>query len=135
MPFDRIQPPGWKTPKGYANGALVPSGSPLLFIAGQVAWDADQQLVGEGDFSAQFRQALSNVVEVVRCAGGDGDDLAQLTIYVTDKRQYLSATRELKTIWKQVVGSRYPTMALVEVAGLLEDGALVEIQGCAVIGT
>lgn len=134
MPFERLQPPGWKAPKGYANGLVAPGGSRLVFIAGQIAWDADQQLVGAGDLSAQFRQALSNVVEVVRCAGGDGDDLAQLTVFVTDKRRYLSATRELKAIWREVVGPHYPTMALVEVAGLLEDEALVEIQGCAAIG-
>jgi len=133
VPFERIQPPGWKVPKGYANGLVAPSGSRLMFIAGQVAWDAEQRLVGAGDFAAQFRQALINVVEVVHCAGGSGHDLAQLTVFVTDKRQYLGATRELKAIWREVVGPHYPTMALVEVAGLLEDDALVEIQGCAVI--
>ena len=134
MPFERIQPSGWTSPKGYANGLVAPSGSRLVFIAGQVAWDPDQRLVGAGDFAAQFRQALSNVVEVVRCAGGNGEDLAQLTVFVTDKRLYAGATRELKAIWMEVVGPHYPTMALVEVAGLLEDRALVEIQGCAVIG-
>ena len=125
MALEPVNPPGWKAPRGYANGVVAPAGARLVFVAGQIAWNADQQLVGEGDFAAQFRQALENVVAVVREAGGDAGDLAQLTVFVTDKRKYLDCTRELGAAWKQVVGSHYPAMALVEVADLLEEGALV----------
>ncbi len=128
-----IRPAGWKAPKGYENGVLVAPGRSLLFIAGQIAWDAEQRLVGGADFSAQFRQALSNVLDVVRTAGGTGQDLVALTIYVTDKRQYMDATRQLGAAWRELIGATWPSMALVEVSGLLEPGALVEIQGIAAI--
>lgn len=133
MSLETISVDGWKPPRGYSNGMLAPAGSRLLAVAGQIAWDAQQQLVGGGDFAAQFRQALSNVVTVVRSAGGAPTDLMSLTIYVVDKQVYLAATKELGAIWKDVVGRHYPTMALVEVADLLEEGAQVEIQALAAI--
>lgn len=128
-----VQPAGWKAPRGYANGVLAPAVARTLYIAGQIAWDKDQHLVGGDDFALQFRQALSNVVRVVREAGGVPADLARLTIYVTDKRAYLASTREIGTAWRELIGGWYPAMALVEVAGLLEPGALVEIEATAVI--
>ena len=128
-----IRPAGWSAPSGYENGVHVPPGRSLLFVAGQIAWDGEKRLVGAGDFAAQFRQALSNVLEVVRHAGGTGQDLVALTIYVTDKRQYLDATRQLGALWRELIGASWPTMALVEVRGLLEQGALIEIQGIAAI--
>jgi len=133
MSLEPVDPEGWKPPKGYSNGMLAPPGSRLLFVAGQVAWDAEARIVGEGDFAAQFRQALSNVVAVVRAAGGEPGHLGQLTVFVTDLEQYTGATRVLGEIWREVVGRHYPAMALVKVAGLLEEGALVEIQGLAAI--
>ena len=131
--FESIQPPGWKPPRGYSNGIVVPPGARLCFVAGQIAWDAEQRLVGAGDFAVQFRQALANVVAVVRAAGGAPADLAQLTVFVTDKRQYAASLRELGAAWRDLVGTTYPAMALVEVADLLEPGALVEIQGIAAL--
>jgi enamine deaminase RidA (YjgF/YER057c/UK114 family) len=113
---------------------LAPRGTRLLFVAGQIAWDADQVLVGRGDFAAQFRQALTNVLAVVHAAGGEPARLASVTVYVTDKQQYLASTPALGTIWRELVGRHYPAMALVEVAGLLEKDALVEIQAVAAIG-
>ena len=133
MSLEPVDPEGWKPPKGYSNGMLAPAGARMLFVAGQVAWDAEARIVGEGDFAAQFRQALENVVAVVRAAGGQPGHLGQLTIFVTDVRQYERATRALGQIWRDVVGRHYPAMALVEVAGLLEEGALLEIQGLAAI--
>jgi enamine deaminase RidA (YjgF/YER057c/UK114 family) len=127
-----IQPEGWTAPRGYSNGTLAPAGSRLLAIAGQIAWDADQHLVSP-DFLPQFRQALENVVAVVRSAGGDPRHLISVTVYVTDKRQYLADTRALGTTWREVCGRHYPAMALVEVADLLEEGALVEIQALAAL--
>ena len=126
MSLRSIVVPGWKTPKGYSNGMLAPSGSRLLAIAGQVAWDAEERIVGPGVFPLQFRQALSNVLDIVRAAGGKPEQLMQLTVFVTDVAQYSKCLKEL-------VGRHYPAMALVQVAALLEEGALVEIQGLAAI--
>lgn len=133
MKLEPIQPPGWAAPKGYSNGVLAPAGARLLAVAGQIAWDAEQRLIGRGDFALQFRTALANVVAVVRAAGGGPEHLLQLTIFVTDKGAYLACTRELGAAWKELVGRHYPAMALVEVADLLEEGAQVEIQALAAL--
>ena len=133
MPLEPVQPSGWKPPRGYANGIKAPVDARLVFVAGQVAWDAEQRLVGAGDFVAQFRQALANVVGVVQAAGGTAEDLASLTVFVTDKQLYLASTRELGAVWREAMGRHYPAMALVEVAGLVEEGALLEIQGIAAV--
>ena len=131
--FQTLNPDGWEPPSGYSNGIVVPSGARLVFVAGQVAWDADQVLVGKDDFAAQFRQALSNVLAVVASAGGEPAQLASLTVYVTDKRAYLASVKALGTIWRELVGRHYPAMALVQVADLLEKDALVEIQAVAAL--
>jgi enamine deaminase RidA (YjgF/YER057c/UK114 family) len=133
LSLERIEPQGWAPPRGYSNGMLAPAGARLLFVAGQVAWDAEGRLVGEGDFAAQFEQALANVAAVVRAAGGAPEHLARLTIYVTDKARYLAAREALGAAWKRVVGRHYPAMALVQVAALVEPGALVEIEATAAI--
>jgi enamine deaminase RidA (YjgF/YER057c/UK114 family) len=132
--LEPVHPEGWETPSGYANGIVVPAGSRLLFVAGQIAWDADQVLVGRGDFTAQFHRALANVLAVVHAAGGVPANLASVTVYVTDKQAYLAKTRELGAAWRELVGQHYPAMALVEVADLLEKDALVEIQAIAALG-
>lgn len=136
MRLDVLNPEGWADPKGYANVMRVSGSAAQIYVAGQVAWDAEQQLVGRGDFVAQFRQALENVVACVRTAGGEPGGLVSMTVYVTDKAQYLAETGAIGRIWKDVVGRHWPTMALVEVADLLEEGALVEIQAvaCAAAG-
>ena len=128
-----VEPPGWKAPKGYANGVLVENAGRMLHVAGQIAWDAEQRLVGRGDFAAQFEQALANVCAVVRAAGGEPAHLAKMTIYVVDKRAYLAATKASGEAWKRHVGRHWPAMALVQVADLLEDGALVEIEAVAAL--
>ena len=133
MTLQRIDVEGWKTPSDYSNGMLAPAGARMLAVAGQVAWDAQQQIVGRGDFAAQFRQVLSNVVDIVRAAGGKPTDLMSLTIFVLDKDVYIGCTRQLGVIWKELVGRHYPAMALVQVANLLEEGALLEIQALAAI--
>ena len=134
MALESVNPPEWSPARGYQNGVLAPAGARMLFIAGQVAWDAEQKLVGGDDFAAQFRQALSNVARVVATAGGQPGDVAQLTVFVTDKHKYAEATREVGAAWREIMGRHFPAMALVEVSGLLETGALVEIQGTAAIG-
>lgn len=125
-----IQPEGWAPPKGYSNGMLAPAGSKLLAVAGQIAWDAEQNLV-DGGFAAQFGQALRNVVAVVDAAGGSVATLASLTIYVTDRHAYIDEIREVGAAYRDAMGRHYPAMALVEVTALLEPGAVIEIQALA----
>lgn len=138
LPSDRgphlipINPASLGAPRGYSNGMLAPAGGRLLTIAGQIGWDQDQQLVSD-DFHRQFAQALSNVVEVVRTAGGLAEDIAQLTLYVTDREEYLADLSGLGETYRMIMGNHYPTMALVEISALLEKGAKIEIQGLAVL--
>src|SRR5258705_3275076 len=132
MSFELINPESLGRPRGYSNGVLTEPGGRLLFIAGQIAWDDHQKIVSE-DFVAQFDQALANVLTVVRAAGASATDVVRLVIYVTDKREYKSRTKELGNCWKSRMGAHYPAMALVEVKGLLEDEAKVEIEGIAVV--
>lgn len=127
-----INPESLGPPRGYSNGILAPPGGQLLFVAGQIAWDSDQNLVGE-TFADQFEQALANVIEVVRAAGGEAIDVAQLTIYVVDAEAYLASLGEVGERYRRLMGRHYPTMALVEVSRLVEPGAQVEIQAQAVI--
>lgn len=133
MNLTTVHPEGWAAAKGYANGIAVEGAKRLLFIAGQIAWDAEQRLVGAGDFATQFRQALANVVAVVEAAGGRAEHLTSLTIYVTDKRQYLDSAKSIGASYRELCGKHFPAMALVQVADLLEEGALVEIQGMATL--
>lgn len=125
-----IQPPGWPRPRGYSNG--MAARGELLAIAGQIGWDEHERLVSP-EFLPQWAQALRNVAAVLHAAGGGPEHLVSLTIYVVDKRQYLAAGAELGRTFREVMGKHYPTMALVQVADLLEPGALVEIQALAVL--
>ena len=127
-----INPLQLGAPRGYSNGMLAPAGARLLFVAGQVGWNEDQQLVGDG-FAEQFARALANVVTVVREAGGAPEHLARLTIYVVDHREYLAALEEIGAAYRGIMGRHYPAMALVEVKALLEPGAKVEIEGTAAL--
>lgn len=125
-----IQPDGWPRPKGYANG-IVAEGK-LLFVAGQIGWDAGEKLVSD-ELAPQFERALENVKAVLVAAGGAPEHLARVTIYVTDKTEYRASSRKIGEAWRRVLGSVYPAMSLVQVADLLEDGALVEIEATAVL--
>ena len=127
-----INPESFGRPRGYVNGLLTEPGARLLFVAGQIAWDENQKIVGE-DFVEQFDRALRNLLAVVSEAGGAPDSVARLVVYVTDKREYAARTREIGERWRALMGNHYPTMALVEVKGLLEDAAKVEIEGIAVL--
>lgn len=127
-----IQPEGWARPRGYSNG-IVATGK-VLFIGGMVGWDprADTPTFPQG-FPAQFEQALANVVEVLKAAGGRPEQLTRLTVYVTDKQAYLASLKDCGAAWKKHVGRHYPAMALVQVVALVEDQALVEIEATAVL--
>ena len=125
-----INPPDLPPPRGYAHG-LVAEGR-MLFVAWQVGWTDRAELVSDR-FADQFDQALANVLSVVRAAGGTPDAIARLTIFVTDKTQYLSGQREIGERYRARMGRHYPPMTLVEVRALLEPGALVEIEATAVL--
>ncbi len=134
MSYLVIDPKSLGAPRGYSNGMLARSVGRLLFVAGQVGWDREQRLVSS-EFVPQFGRALGNVVTVVEAAGGRIEDLGRLTLYVVDKELY---TRNLKAVgeaYRRIMGRHYPAMTLVEVVDLLEPGALVEIEGTAVVPT
>lgn len=126
-----ISPAGMPRPRGYADGLVVPSGR-LLFISGQIAWDKDARIVSP-DFATQFLAALDNVINVVRTAGGGTQHIVKLLAFVTDLDAYRVAMTDIGEGWRARMGKYYPAMSLVKVAGLLEPGALVEIEGMAVL--
>lgn len=125
-----LQPPGWVRPRGYAYG-VVARGT-WVFVAGMVGWNARGEF-DHKDFVGQARRALQNIVEVLREAGARPEHLVRLTWYVTDKEEYLSALEDLGRAYREVIGRHYPAMSVVEVQGLVEPGAKVEIEATAVI--
>jgi enamine deaminase RidA (YjgF/YER057c/UK114 family) len=125
-----VLPEGWPRPKGYANG-VVAQGR-MLFIAGMIGWDA-QCVFHSDDFAVQARQALQNVVDVLRAAGGSPDHIVRMTWYVTDKREYLAASRDIGQAFREIIGSYTIAMTAVEVQALIEDRAKVEIEATAVL--
>lgn len=132
MSFKLINPDTLGMPSGYANGLLAEDGGKLLFIAGQIAWDNNQKIVSD-DFVEQFDKALANVIAVLRAAGGEAENIARLVIYVTNKIEYRERTKEVGDRYRKHMGKHFPAMVLVQVAGLLDDRAKVEIEGMAVI--
>jgi enamine deaminase RidA (YjgF/YER057c/UK114 family) len=127
-----INPERLGRPRGYANGVLADAGGRVLFVAGQIGCDEQQRIVSE-DFVEQFARALENVLAVVTDAGGTPEQIARMTIYVTDKREYAARTREVGERWRELMGQHYPAMTLVEVRSLLADDAQVEIEATAVL--
>ena len=134
MTFKLINPASLGTPRGYSNGVLTDAGGRLLFIAGQIGWDEKQSIVSD-DFVTQFDRALANVVAVVIAAGGEPHQIARLTLYVTDKREYVNRREEIGHSYRAHLGKHYPAMALVEVKSLVDDGAKVEIEAVAVFSS
>lgn len=132
MNLSIINPTSLGAPKGYSNGVRVSGECDLLFVAGQVGWDESQEVVSDR-FSAQFRQALSNIVTTVTEAGGRPDNLVRMTLYVTDKQEYIEQQREVGEAYRELVGRHYPAMTLVEVKSLLEPGAKVELEATAAL--
>ena len=125
-----LQPPGWTPPKGYANG--VAARGTMVFVGGQIGWNAQQQFETD-DFAAQARQALQNVVAVLREAGAGPQHIARMTWYVVDKREYIASYRALGAAYREVMGRHFPAMTAVEVTALIEDRARVEIEVTAVV--
>jgi enamine deaminase RidA (YjgF/YER057c/UK114 family) len=125
-----LQPPGWPRPKGYANG--IAADGRLVLVAGQIGWDETGTIVSD-DLVDQFRQTLVNTLAVLREAGAGPKDVARMTWYVTDKREYLARARDLGDVWRALMGRHYPAMAVIEVKGLIEDRAKVEIETTALV--
>ncbi|AEG92907.1 RidA family protein [Ramlibacter tataouinensis] len=125
-----ILPEGWPRPKGYANGVLARGRQ--LYIAGMIGWDAQERFPSD-DFADQARQALKNVAEVLREAGGRPENIVRMTWYVTSKREYLEAGRRIGQAFRELIGHYDIAMTAVQVSALIEDHAKVEIEVTAVL--
>ena len=125
-----LQPPSWAKPRGYSNGVAVKSGT-TVYIAGQVGWK-DGAWEAK-DFAGQFRQALENILEVLAQAKGKPEHIVRLTWYVVDRNEYLASLKPVGEAYRQLMGRHYPTMSVVQVAGLVESQARLEIEATAVI--
>lgn len=126
-----LQPEGWAAPVGYTNGVAVQGRQ--VYIAGQVGWNPATCRFETDDLAAQVRQALENIVAVLREAGAEPSHLVRLTWYVVNKASYRAYRHEIGCAYREVIGRHYPPMSLVVVAALLEDRALVEIEATAVV--
>lgn len=129
--FAYLHPEGWAAPRGYSDGILA-SGR-MVFVSGQVGWNPATGQFETDDFAEQTAKALANVVSVLRAAGADPAQLVRLTWYVTDREEYLDARAAIGTAYRRIIGTHYPTMTLVVVAGLLEEQARVELEATAVV--
>jgi enamine deaminase RidA (YjgF/YER057c/UK114 family) len=127
-----INPPELGAPRGYTNGVIVPANCRLLFVAGQVGWNEQQEIVS-ADFVEQLEQALRNVLRVVAAAGGGPDNVVRLVFYVRDLDAYLATREEVGAAYRRTMGRHFPAMSLVEVSGLVEEGSLVEIEATAAL--
>lgn len=125
-----LQPPGWATPKGYANG--VAARGTLVFVGGQIGWNGEQRFESD-DFIAQTRQALQNIHAVLACAGAGPEHMVRMTWYITDRDEYNARLRELGAAYREVMGKCFPAMTCVEVSRLVEARAKVEIEVTAVV--
>jgi enamine deaminase RidA (YjgF/YER057c/UK114 family) len=125
-----LQPPGWARARGFSNG-IAASGK-LVFIAGQIGWTGDCKWQAR-DFAGQFRQALLNVIAVLKEAQGRPEHIVRLTWYVLDKQEYLDSLTGVGEAYRELMGKHYPTMAVVQVSGLVENEARLEIEATAVV--
>jgi enamine deaminase RidA (YjgF/YER057c/UK114 family) len=125
-----LQPPGWARAKGFSNG--IAAKGDLVFIAGQIGWTGECKWEAR-DFAGQFRQALKNILEVLKEANGKPEHIVRLTWYVLDKQEYLNALKGVGEAYRELMGRHYPTMAVVQVSGLVEDEARLEIEATAVV--
>ena len=125
-----LQPPGWTRAKGFSNG--IAANGNLVFIAGQIGWTGECKWEAK-DFAGQFRQAIKNILEVLAQANGRPEHIVRLTWYVLDKQEYVGALKEVGTAYRELMGRHYPTMAVVQVSGLVESEARLEIEATAVV--
>ncbi|OOG45055.1 RidA family protein [Polaromonas sp. A23] len=125
-----LQPPGWTAPKGYANGVIAKGA--MIFVGGQIGWNAQQQFESD-DFIAQTRQALQNILAVLRAGGAGPEHMVRMTWYVVDRVEYIERLKELGAVYREVMGKNFPAMTCVEVAALVEERARIEIEVTAVL--
>lgn len=125
-------PEGWAPPIGYANGIAAPASGTLVFVAGQVGWDAAQKFHSEA-LAPQFEQALKNVLAVLAEAGGRAEHICRMTAYCCDKPAYLAARPQLGRIWRALMGRHFPAMSMIFVADLLDAPGKIELEATAVI--
>jgi enamine deaminase RidA (YjgF/YER057c/UK114 family) len=125
-----LQPPGWARPKGFCNG--IACKGTLVFIAGQIGWTGEGKWEAR-DFAGQFRQALENILSVLKEAKGRPEHIVRLTWYVLDKKEYLNSLKAVGDAYRELMGRHYPTMAVVQVSGLMENEARLEIEATAVV--
>lgn len=130
MTLRTLQPDGWPRPRGYANGVVARGRQ--IFVAGQIGWDANGRLVGP-DLVTQARQALENIVAVLATDGARPEHLVRLTWYVVDRDAYVASERALGEAYREVIGRHFPAMTAVQVSALIEPGAVIEIEGTAVV--
>jgi len=128
--MDVLHPPGWRRPRGYSHG--IAARGRHVFVSGMIGWNAQERFESD-DFAAQARQALQNVVEVLREAGARPEHIVRMTWYVIDKREYLAAGREVGRAYRELIGEYRAAMTAVQVSALIEDRARVEIEATAVI--
>lgn len=126
----KLNPPAWKPPRGYCNGILAEGR--VLFVAGQIGWDQDERIVS-GDLGAQVKQALLNIVAVLHEGEAKPEHVVRLTWYVTDKQEYIRERKKIGEVYREIFGDHFPPMTLLQVSGLLEEGAKVEIEATAVL--
>jgi enamine deaminase RidA (YjgF/YER057c/UK114 family) len=132
MSFEIINPEELGAPKGWNNGLLAPAGGRILFVAGQTARTTNG-VICDGGMVEQWAQALSNVLSVVRAASGQPENICRMTVFVTDLEAYKSNLRPIGQVWRDLLGRHYPAMSVVAVSGLVDEGALVEIEATAVL--
>lgn len=125
-----LQPANWKRPRGYSNG--VEATGRTIFISGMVGWNAQEEFTAT-DLAGQVRQALTNIVEVLAEASAKPADIVRMTWYLIDKKEYLNSAKEIGTAYREIIGRHFPAMTVVQVAGLLEDKARVEIEVTAIV--
>jgi len=126
-----LLPEGWAPPIGYANGIAADAGR-IVFIAGQVGWDAQQRFQSE-DIVPQFDQALKNVLEVLAQAGGRAEHICRITAFCCDKPAYLAARPQLGRIWRERMGKHFPAMSMIFVSDLLDNPGKIELEATAVV--
>lgn len=127
-----LQPEGWEPPRGYANGVSVTGAQQLVFVGGQIGWNAQCRFEST-DFVGQTRQALANVRDVLAEAGAGPEHIVRLTWYVTDKQLYLASLRAVGSAYRETMGRNFPPMSVVQVTALVEDEAMVEIEATAAL--
>jgi len=125
-----LQPPSWPRPKGYSNG--ISATGRMIFTAGIVGWDENESFP-DYTLHGQFAQALRNTLEILAEDGAGPQHIVRMTVYVTDRHEYSNSRDEVGAAWREIIGANYPAMALVEVKGLLESAAKVEIEATAVV--